>query len=166
MLRPCWVIFREKPSVVVTLGCTIQLSENALRRARRSARSTAHSLSKHVGVCYNWRKKLFVHSLVFKVFLYNIAYGHGTHKCFAESALLFAQFIISVLSVPIKSVVFSAGFQLLKTSMFQFTCQSWSIHLQRTAQIDDTQSALWVQGFCLHPKPYFTTLKQSHVCSL
>jgi hypothetical protein len=24
--------------------------------------------SKHVGVCYNLRKKLFVHSLVFKVF--------------------------------------------------------------------------------------------------
>jgi hypothetical protein len=30
MFRPCWVIFREKPSVVVTLGCTIQLSENVL----------------------------------------------------------------------------------------------------------------------------------------
>jgi hypothetical protein len=30
MFRPCWVIFREKPSVVVTLGCTIQLGENVL----------------------------------------------------------------------------------------------------------------------------------------
>jgi hypothetical protein len=30
MFRPCWVIFREKPSVVVTVGCTIQLSENVL----------------------------------------------------------------------------------------------------------------------------------------
>jgi hypothetical protein len=30
MFRPCWVIFREKLSVVVTLGCTIQLSENVL----------------------------------------------------------------------------------------------------------------------------------------
>jgi hypothetical protein len=38
MFRPCWVIFREKPSVVVTL-CT-QCDEN----------------------------KLFVHLLVFKVF--------------------------------------------------------------------------------------------------
>jgi hypothetical protein len=28
MFRPSWVIFREKLSVVVTLGCTIQLSEN------------------------------------------------------------------------------------------------------------------------------------------
>jgi hypothetical protein len=30
MFRPCWVIFREKLSVVVTLGCTIQLNENVL----------------------------------------------------------------------------------------------------------------------------------------
>jgi hypothetical protein len=30
MFRPCWVIFREKFSVVVILGCTIQLSENVL----------------------------------------------------------------------------------------------------------------------------------------
>jgi hypothetical protein len=30
MFRPCWVIFREKLSVVVTLGCTIQLSDNVL----------------------------------------------------------------------------------------------------------------------------------------
>jgi hypothetical protein len=30
MFRSCWVIFREKFSVVVTLGCTIQLSENVL----------------------------------------------------------------------------------------------------------------------------------------
>jgi hypothetical protein len=30
IFRPCWVIFREKPSVIVTLGCTIQLSENVL----------------------------------------------------------------------------------------------------------------------------------------
>jgi hypothetical protein len=30
MFRPCWVIFREKLSVVVTLGCTIQLSEDVL----------------------------------------------------------------------------------------------------------------------------------------
>jgi hypothetical protein len=30
MFRPCWVIFREKLSVVVTVGCTIQLSENVL----------------------------------------------------------------------------------------------------------------------------------------
>jgi hypothetical protein len=30
MFRPCWVIFREKPSFVVILGCTIQLSENVL----------------------------------------------------------------------------------------------------------------------------------------
>jgi hypothetical protein len=28
MFRPCWVILREKLAVVVTLGCTIQLSEN------------------------------------------------------------------------------------------------------------------------------------------
>jgi hypothetical protein len=27
MFRPCWVIFREKLSVVVTLGCTIQFSQ-------------------------------------------------------------------------------------------------------------------------------------------
>jgi hypothetical protein len=30
MFRPCRAIFREKPSFVVTLGCTIQLSENVL----------------------------------------------------------------------------------------------------------------------------------------
>jgi hypothetical protein len=30
MFRPCWVIFREKPSVVVALGCSVQLSENVL----------------------------------------------------------------------------------------------------------------------------------------
>jgi hypothetical protein len=30
MFRPCWVIFREKLSVVITLGCTIQLSDNVL----------------------------------------------------------------------------------------------------------------------------------------
>jgi hypothetical protein len=30
MFRPCWFIFREKLSVLVTLGCTIQLSENVL----------------------------------------------------------------------------------------------------------------------------------------
>jgi hypothetical protein len=30
MFRHCWVIFREKLSVVVTVGCTIQLSENVL----------------------------------------------------------------------------------------------------------------------------------------
>jgi hypothetical protein len=30
MFRPCWVIFREKLSVVFTLGFTIQLSENVL----------------------------------------------------------------------------------------------------------------------------------------
>jgi hypothetical protein len=30
MFRRCWVIFREKLSVVVTLGYTIQLSENVL----------------------------------------------------------------------------------------------------------------------------------------
>jgi hypothetical protein len=29
MFRPCWVIFREK-FPVVTLGCTVQLSENVL----------------------------------------------------------------------------------------------------------------------------------------
>jgi hypothetical protein len=30
MFRPCWVIFREKPFVVVTLCCIIQFSENVL----------------------------------------------------------------------------------------------------------------------------------------
>jgi hypothetical protein len=30
MFRPCWVIFREKLSVVVITGSTIQLSENML----------------------------------------------------------------------------------------------------------------------------------------
>jgi hypothetical protein len=30
MFRPCWVIFREKLSAVVTLGCNIQLGENVL----------------------------------------------------------------------------------------------------------------------------------------
>jgi hypothetical protein len=45
MFRPCWVIFREKPSVVVTLGCTIQLSENVLL--------TVHCAAVGVGVCYN-----------------------------------------------------------------------------------------------------------------
>jgi hypothetical protein len=30
MFRPCWVIFREKPSVIVTLCCTIQFSEIVL----------------------------------------------------------------------------------------------------------------------------------------
>jgi hypothetical protein len=30
MFRPCWVIFREKLYVVVTLCCTIHLSENVL----------------------------------------------------------------------------------------------------------------------------------------
>jgi hypothetical protein len=30
MFRPYWVIFSEKLSAVVTLGCTIQLSENVL----------------------------------------------------------------------------------------------------------------------------------------
>jgi hypothetical protein len=30
MFRPCWVIFREKPSIVVTLCCTIRLSKNVL----------------------------------------------------------------------------------------------------------------------------------------
>jgi hypothetical protein len=44
MFRPCWVIFREKLSVVVTLGCTIQLTENVLL--------TVHC-AVHVGVCYN-----------------------------------------------------------------------------------------------------------------
>jgi hypothetical protein len=63
MFRPCWVIFREKLSVVVTLGRTIQLSENVLLtvhcatfgglqaettkssrlQKRRSGQSTAHS---------------------------------------------------------------------------------------------------------------------------
>jgi hypothetical protein len=52
MFRPCWVIFREKLSVVVTLGCTIQLSENVLltvhcaardhKACTSSAQSTAH----------------------------------------------------------------------------------------------------------------------------
>jgi hypothetical protein len=30
MFRHFWIIFREKLSAVVTLGCTIQLSENVL----------------------------------------------------------------------------------------------------------------------------------------
>jgi hypothetical protein len=82
MFRPHWVIFREKLSVVVTLGCTIQLSENVplTVHCAVTAQCTVNGKflreddpagSKHVGVCYNWRKKLFVHSLVFKVFLYN-----------------------------------------------------------------------------------------------
>jgi hypothetical protein len=40
MFRHCWVIFREKLSVVVTLGCTIQLSENVHSIGERSNLST------------------------------------------------------------------------------------------------------------------------------
>jgi hypothetical protein len=44
MFRPCWVIFMEKLSVVVTLGSTVQLSENVLSTALRRL----------------WRRELFV----------------------------------------------------------------------------------------------------------
>jgi hypothetical protein len=40
MFRPCWVIFRLRLSVVVTLGCTIQLSENVHSIGERSNLST------------------------------------------------------------------------------------------------------------------------------
>jgi hypothetical protein len=65
MFRPCWAIFREKLSVVVTLGCTIQLSENVLLTVncavyggvnndnRKFLPEDGPAGSKHVGVCYN-----------------------------------------------------------------------------------------------------------------
>jgi hypothetical protein len=49
MLRTCWVIFRENDN-----GKFLPEDDPAG--------------SKHVGVCFNWRKKLLVHSLVFEVF--------------------------------------------------------------------------------------------------
>jgi hypothetical protein len=44
MFRPCWVIFREILSVVVTLGCTIQLSENVLLTVHCAAYGGVNSL--------------------------------------------------------------------------------------------------------------------------
>jgi hypothetical protein len=44
MFRPCWVILREKLSVVVTLGCTIELSENVLLTVHRAAYGGVNSL--------------------------------------------------------------------------------------------------------------------------
>jgi hypothetical protein len=79
MFRPCWVIFREKPSVVVTLGFTIQLSENVLltvhSQQHPSVTTTEGFSLKMTQQCRSMlecviidEKKLFVHSLVFKVF--------------------------------------------------------------------------------------------------
>jgi hypothetical protein len=45
MFRPCWVIFREKLPVVVTLGCTIQLSDNVLLTVHCAAHSQQHILA-------------------------------------------------------------------------------------------------------------------------
>jgi hypothetical protein len=50
MFRPRWVIFREKFSVVVTLGCTIQLSENVLLTVRRT-QSTGRGTSECQWTC-------------------------------------------------------------------------------------------------------------------
>jgi hypothetical protein len=47
MFRPCWVVFREKPSVVVTLGCT-RCNDNGRFLAEDDPAG-----SKHIGVCYN-----------------------------------------------------------------------------------------------------------------
>jgi hypothetical protein len=44
MFRPYWVIFREKPCVVVTLGYTIQLSENVLLTVHSAAYGGVNSL--------------------------------------------------------------------------------------------------------------------------
>jgi hypothetical protein len=44
MFRPCWVIFREKLSIVVTLGCTIQLNENVLLTVHCAAYGGVNSL--------------------------------------------------------------------------------------------------------------------------
>jgi hypothetical protein len=44
MFRPCWVIFGEKLSVVVTLGCTIQLRENMLLTVHCTAYGGVNSL--------------------------------------------------------------------------------------------------------------------------
>jgi hypothetical protein len=52
MFRPCWVIFREKLAVVVTLGCTIQLSSTVQCRS-----------------VLLLTKKLFVHLLVLMFFV-------------------------------------------------------------------------------------------------
>jgi hypothetical protein len=58
MFQPCWVIFREKLSVVVTLGCTIQLILAQLYSAtqcndnRKFNPEEDPAGSKHVGVCY------------------------------------------------------------------------------------------------------------------
>jgi hypothetical protein len=44
MFRPCWVILREKLSVVVTVGCTIQLSENVLLTVHCAAYGDVNAL--------------------------------------------------------------------------------------------------------------------------
>jgi hypothetical protein len=44
MFRPCWVIFREKLSVVFTLDCTIQFSENVLLTVHCAAYGGVNSL--------------------------------------------------------------------------------------------------------------------------
>jgi hypothetical protein len=75
MFRPCWVIFREKPFVVVTLCCTIQFSENVLLTVHCAVYGGVNSFV--VGPTKIDEKKLFVHLLVFKVFCSK----YVLHKC-------------------------------------------------------------------------------------
>jgi hypothetical protein len=56
MFRPCWVIFREKPFVFVTLGCTTQLSENVLLTVHCAVYGGVNSL---------WSRLLIHHSVTF-----------------------------------------------------------------------------------------------------
>jgi glycerol-3-phosphate acyltransferase PlsY len=57
MFRPCWVIFREKPSVAVTLGCTIQLSENVLLTV--CSAQLCVIIDEKSSLCIRWCLKFF-----------------------------------------------------------------------------------------------------------
>jgi hypothetical protein len=73
MFRPCWLIFREKLSVVVTLSLHYTVERECAVDCALS-RFWRRELFDEID-----EKKLFVHLLVSNVFLYNIVHGHGTH---------------------------------------------------------------------------------------
>jgi hypothetical protein len=74
---------------------------------------------KHVGVCYNWRKNLFVHSLVFKVFLFMYIL---CMMLFAQHLFFTSDFPVMLLTTSVYDLLLNIN--ILKNFIWSFTLRS------------------------------------------
>jgi hypothetical protein len=75
MFPACWVIFREKPSVVVTLCCTIQFSENVLFKNLMCSMSVHYIIQKtlHTNKCTkSFFSSIITHSYMFQMCTFSL----------------------------------------------------------------------------------------------